>query len=78
MKQSEKSTKFDFNKVRDKLENEYDWTYVEEEGNSSIRFDYGEYSMWVNSDGTVNGTIPKGGPDAKYVEKALKELGINS
>ena len=68
--------KIDLNKVRDTLENEYDWTYVEQEGNSSVRFDYGDNSMWVNSDGTVSGNVPTKGSDAKYVKKALKKLGI--
>ena len=62
--------------ARDTLENEYDWTYVEQEGNSSVRFDYGDNSMWVNSDGTVSGNVPTKGSDAKYVKKALKKLGI--
>ena len=58
--------------VRDKLENEYDWTYVEREGKFTVRFDYRNNSMWVNSDGTISGTAPR---DAG-LKRAMKKLGI--
>jgi len=60
----------------DALENEYDWTYVEQEGEYAVRFDYGNASMWVNSDGSVSGTVPTRGADAKRVKAIIKKLGL--
>ena len=62
--------------ARDALENEYDWTNVEFEGNFSVRFDYdrGQNSMWVNSDGTISGNVPS--RNARGVWKALDKLGL--
>ena len=66
-------------KARDALESAYGWAYVESEGRDSIRFDWpltpsgrgdGEYSMWLNSDKTVHGDIPKD----RDVQKVLDKL----
>jgi len=58
------------------LENEYDWTNIEFEGDLSIRFDYdrGKNSMWVNKSGSISGNIPS--RNARSVWKALDKLGL--
>lgn len=45
-----------------KYEYEYDWDYVESEGSDCTRYDWanGSRSMWVYSNGSIDGNIPKG------------------
>jgi hypothetical protein len=40
------------------LEDSYDWSYVEHEGKDRVRFDWGDKSLWVNRDGSVEGQVP--------------------
>jgi len=58
------------------LENEYDWTNIEFEGDLSVRFDYdrGQNSMWVNKSGTISGNVPS--RNARGVWKVLDKLGL--
>jgi hypothetical protein len=58
------------------LENEYDWTNIEFEGDLSVRFDYdrGKNSMWVNKSGSISGNVPS--RNARSVWKALDKLGL--
>lgn len=45
----------------EKVEQSFDWSYVEQEGSFATRFDYagGGRSIWINhSDGSVEGKIP--------------------
>ncbi len=58
------------------LENEYDWTNIEFEGDLSVRFDYdrGRNSMWVNKSGSISGNVPS--RNARGVWKALDKLGL--
>ncbi len=43
-----------------KLEDVYDWDYIEFEGKNRVRFDWdgGERSLWINDDGTTDGESP--------------------
>ena len=65
---------FNFRKIRSKLEYEYDWDYVEQEGRDRIRFDWkrGRESMWVNDDGSVEGDVPRD----SGLKRQMKKLGI--
>jgi hypothetical protein len=50
----------DFLTLIDWLQENYDFSYVEHEGNNRIRFDYGrEQSFWLNDDMTVEGEFPR-------------------
>jgi hypothetical protein len=43
-----------------KVEEIYEWDYVEQEGSWATRFDYrGSNSIWINTDGSIEGSIPK-------------------
>lgn len=47
----------DINEVRDAVEQEFDWYYVESEGADVVRFDYccGARSIWIYDTGEVAG-----------------------
>jgi hypothetical protein len=41
------------------LENAHDWSYVEHEGPSTVRFDFGSRSLWVYPDSLYySGKVP--------------------
>ena len=40
-------TKFDLDEVRDMIEQEFDFTYVESESDSVVRFDMNDRSFWL-------------------------------
>lgn len=42
-----------------KLEESYDWDYVESEGGMAVRYDFGSLSLWIYSSGTCEGHCPK-------------------
>ena len=65
---------FNFRKVRDKLEYEYDWDYVEQEGSDSVRFDFDRNrdSMWIYKNGSIGGNVPKD----SGLKRKMKKLGI--
>jgi len=48
----------DIGKLREDMEREFDWSYVEEEGPDTIRFDRGQNSLWVMSSGETYGFTP--------------------
>ena len=45
----------DLSQMRDDLEREIDWDFVEREGANVIRFDMGDNSVWVHSSGEIEG-----------------------
>ena len=46
--------------IQTALESEYDFDYVEYEDTNRVRFDHhGDNSFWLNSDGSVEGNVPK-------------------
>jgi hypothetical protein len=65
---------FNFRKVRDKLEYEYDWDYVEQEGSDSVRFDFDRNrdSMWIYKNGSIGGNVPRD----SGLKRQMKKLGI--
>jgi hypothetical protein len=46
--------------ISESIQSECDWDYVEWESNNRVRFDYnhGNYSFWLNDDGTTEGIVP--------------------
>lgn len=62
--------------VREDLEREYDWSYVENEGPDDCRFDWAGRSFYVCSNGNVEG--PKGSiPKSKDVRNVFKKYNLN-
>ena len=68
-------------KVQDAIEHEYEWDYVENEGQNGIRFDWKRRSMWVHPPAeflgdkvpaSVSGKIPP----SNDVKRALKKLKV--
>lgn len=45
----------DLNDIRDAMEQQFDFEYVEAEGRTSLRFDDSKGSFWVNANGSVEG-----------------------
>ena len=69
--------------VQDAIEYEYEWDYVESEGENGVRFDWSKGSMWVHPPADLLGDkIPASAtgqiPPDKDVKKALKKLKINT
>jgi hypothetical protein len=52
--------KLDFRETIEWLQEIYEWTYVEQEGDNRIRFDWrnGDMSFWLNDDMTGEGELP--------------------
>ncbi len=60
----------DMMEVRDAVEQKYDWTFVESEGEDVVRFDYcgGSRSIWIYDTGEVVGDDSR----AKAVRQFIK------
>ncbi len=56
------------------IEDLYEWDYVETEGSDRVRFDWnnGRFSMWLNSDLSIDGNVPFD------IEDKLSEIGIKN
>ena len=47
-------TNFDLDEVRDMIEQEFDFTYVESESESVVRFDMNDRSFWLYANSKVD------------------------
>jgi hypothetical protein len=59
-----------FNNLLDKLEDSFNWDYVESEGKNVVRFDYRDYSLWVYRGGDYDGSVPN-----LKIERILNKAG---
>jgi len=72
----ENGTKVNLGDIREALGHAFDWDYVEQEGEDSLRFDFngGSSSFWVHKGGTVSGEKPS---RSKWIVKTLIEYGVH-
>ena len=70
-------TKLSFRDLIEWLQDIYEWSYVEQEGQNRIRFDWrnGDLSFWLNDDMTGEGELPAS-IKRQVLDKGVK-IGIN-
>lgn len=61
-----------FTELVQQIEDMYTWSYVEQEGQNAVRFDWknGQLSFWLNSDLTGEGDLPT------RIKDKILDLGI--